>query len=263
MRKGASPKRSSSDSERWRCEPRFSPRGTRRSPNARVQIARVHRDSGNLEGSETELRSAIVSLDGHAGMQVDAAWARHALVQTLCRMGRAVEAEPLQRAVVETMTTRRGALHSDTLTARGGLGFVLSTQGKYAEALELTEELLAKHRELLGDDHIEVAADILNLGTVHERLGHLQTAAELTNEAAVRFRRSLGATHPQTLKVEAQLARIVANFGDEEGADGAARRGLGTAPAPAGGKGTRARSFRSLSSPASTWRTATPRRPWL
>lgn len=75
----------------------------------------------------------------------------------------------------------------------------LYTQGRYAEATALMEEILQIHLRVLGDDHLSTLNSINSMGTLLWSQGKLSEAEPYWRGALEGRRRVLGDEHPNTL----------------------------------------------------------------
>ena len=79
--------------------------------------------------------------------------AKSSLVLVLMRLGRAEDAEPIARGIVEESQRLRGADHPDTLVTRQHWVTSLSMSGRDEEAIRASTPLLAAMRARFGDNH--------------------------------------------------------------------------------------------------------------
>ncbi|KAI5788641.1 hypothetical protein FPQ18DRAFT_412067 [Pyronema domesticum] len=75
------------------------------------------------------------------------------LALTLRYQGRWVEAEKLQKKVLETSKVILGEDHPGTLTAMGNLALTLRDQGRWVQAEKLQRNVLETCKTFLGEDH--------------------------------------------------------------------------------------------------------------
>jgi len=92
-------------------------------------------------------------------------------------MRRCEEAEPLIR---EALAIRRAIGNQEAAVANAEyvLARILTALGRLEEAESLDRDVLAKHQELFGADHPNVANAWLNLGLVQQRRNNLSGAAD-------------------------------------------------------------------------------------
>jgi hypothetical protein len=86
---------------------------------------------------------------------------------------------------------------------------MLGQQRRYAEAEQLSREVLADRRRLLGDDHPDTLASRATLARLAARQGRRAEAEELYRQVIADRARVLGASHPDTTAVRTELARAV------------------------------------------------------
>jgi hypothetical protein len=113
---------------------------------------------------------------------------------------------------------RLGDGHDDTLAAVTYLGWSLRDMGRYAEARELNEDVLARRRRVLGDDHPVTLTSASNLAIDLSSLGEYQAARELDEDTLARRRRVLGDGHPGTLTSANNLANDLRYLGEYQAA---------------------------------------------
>ncbi|MDG2032135.1 MAG: tetratricopeptide repeat protein, partial [Phycisphaerales bacterium] len=92
-----------------------------------------------------------------------------------------------------------GEEHPDTLISISNMGFLLSAQGKLAEAEPYYREALEKFRRVLGEEHPDTLVSISYTGVLLRAQGKLAEAETYYHEALEKFRRVLGEEHPYTL----------------------------------------------------------------
>ena len=69
----------------------------------------------------------------------------------------------MQREVLGAQERELGADHPDTLVIANNLAFILSHQGKHAEAEKMQREVLAAQERHLGADHPDTVTTAGNL----------------------------------------------------------------------------------------------------
>ena len=87
--------------------------------------------------------------------------------------------------------------------------------------VQLDEDILARRRRDLGEDHPDTLAAASNLATIVHHRGEYQAARELGEDTLARRRRVLGEDHPDTLASADNLAFSL------QGVRGQAARELG------------------------------------
>ena len=118
---------------------------------------------------------------------------------TLYSLGLYDAATAPQERALQTRRSLLGDDHPDTLGSINKMGFLLTEQGKLAEAEPYHREALAGNRRLLGDDHPETLTSIANMGGLLQEQGKLGEAEPFYREALEGRRRVLGDDHPSTL----------------------------------------------------------------
>ena len=81
----------------------------------------------------------------------------------------------------------------------GLLGWILTEQGRYAEAEKLQRETLDIRRRVLGPEHPDTLASVHNLAIVLYDEGRYTEAERLDRETLDIRRGVLGPEHPDTL----------------------------------------------------------------
>ena len=107
--------------------------------------------------------------------------------------------------------------HPDTLGVRNDLAGAYESAGRFGEAIELFERVLAECKRLLGADHPDTLSVRNNLAGAYESAGRFAEAIDAWEELLLDCQRVLGADHPDTLSVRNNLAvayRSVGRFGE-------------------------------------------------
>ena len=113
-------------------------------------------------------------------------------------------------AVVEDVL---GPDHPDTLHARNNLAVAYLSVGRFGEAIELFEQVLAKRKRLLGPDHPDTLTVRNNLAAAYASVGRFGEAVELFEQVLAKRERVLGADHPDTLNARNNLAAAYGSVG--------------------------------------------------
>jgi tetratricopeptide (TPR) repeat protein len=111
-----------------------------------------------------------------------------------------------------------GPDHPDTLSAGHHLGHALRQMGRYREARQLSEDILARKRRVLGEDHPDTLASANGLAVGMRALGEHQAARELDEDTLARKRRVLGEDHPSALISANNLAEDLRDLGEHQAA---------------------------------------------
>ncbi|MDQ4115777.1 MAG: tetratricopeptide repeat protein [Actinomycetota bacterium] len=94
------------------------------------------------------------------------------------------------------------------------LAHELRERGAYEPARVLDEDLFARRRRMLGDEHPDTLAAATGLALDLTRLGDNGRARALSEQTLVRQRRVLGDDHPDTLVTALTLAITLRRLGD-------------------------------------------------
>jgi len=113
-------------------------------------------------------------------------------------------------AVVEDVL---GPDHPDTLNTRSNLAGAYGDVGRFAEAIELFEQVLADQERVLGPDHPDTLATRNNLAGVYCSVGRFGEAIELYERVLADQERVLGPDHPKTLTTRHNLASAYGDVG--------------------------------------------------
>ena len=110
-----------------------------------------------------------------------------------------------------------GPDHPDTLSVRNNLAVAYDSVGRFGEAIELFEQVLAEQERVLGPDHPDTLSVRNNLAVAYDSVGRFGEAIELFEQVLDECKRLLGADHPDTLNTRSNLAsayRSVGSFGE-------------------------------------------------
>jgi hypothetical protein len=88
---------------------------------------------------------------------------------------------------------------------------MLGLQRRYAEAEQLSREVLADRHRLLGDDHPDTLTSRATLAWLAARQGRRGEAEELYRQVIADRSRVLGSGHPDTAAVRDEFARLTAS----------------------------------------------------
>jgi Tfp pilus assembly protein PilF len=181
------------------------------------------------------------------------------LAYTLWALGRAAEAEELQRRALQITEATLGPGHRLTATRLNNLattllaldrpaeaeplqrraiaiaetaGFLdnlassLLAQNRTDEAEQLYRRALARTEDTLGHDHPETATCLINLGGCLQRLGHPAEAESLLRRALTITESALGPDHPTTANCLNNLAHALVQLDRPADAEPLYRRAL-------------------------------------
>ncbi|WP_405899866.1 FxSxx-COOH system tetratricopeptide repeat protein [Streptomyces sp. NBC_00727] len=110
--------------------------------------------------------------------------------------------EAIERAAVEHLRAERGTQDLEHLRASGGLAADLRGLGRYDEALELSQRLLAGYHDLLGDQDSRTLNAQNNLAVTLRLLGRYRDSLELDGRTLDARRQLLRQRHAWTLSSE-------------------------------------------------------------
>jgi serine/threonine protein kinase/tetratricopeptide (TPR) repeat protein len=179
--------------------------------------ARPKGQAGGL-GREVPLRQAVETAlpfveTSFTDQPLIEARLRMTLGQSYWYLGEAqLAADQCQRARA-LYTEHLGPDHPDTLRSVHNLARSYHALGRYAEALRLNEETLARRQAILGPDHAETLMSLNNVATGHAALGRHAEALRLYEETLARRKATLGRDHPDTLHSMHNLAAGYAALG--------------------------------------------------
>ena len=109
-------------------------------------------------------------------------------------------------AAVEVIEDVLGTDHPDTLMVRNNLAFAYHSVGRFDEAIELYERVLADQKWVLGPDHPNTLTTRSNLAGAYRSVGRFDEAIELYERVLADQERVLGPDHPKTLTTCNNLA---------------------------------------------------------
>jgi len=98
----------------------------------------------------------------------------------------------------------------DLAYSLNSLGYMYSSQGRYAEAEPLFKQSLAMRQELLGDRHPSVAGSLFNLAGLYHKMERPSEALNLIQRSIQIYEQTLGVNHPYTKAAQSWLAPIEA-----------------------------------------------------
>ena len=136
------------------------------------------------------------------------------------KVGKAAEAEKLQRQGLEIGRRVLGNDHPSVLLAIGNLANTLLSEGKPAEAEPLQREALEGRRRILGPNHPETQYAIANLANILSAQKRYREAEALYREALQGEIRVLGDNHPEIAFAWYNLATVEAVQGKRNDALG-------------------------------------------
>ena len=98
-----------------------------------------------------------------------------------------------------------GADHPVTLTVRNNLAGAYESVGRFGEAIELYEQVLAERERVLGADHPDTLAVRNNLAGAYKSVGRFSDAIDAWEKLLPDCQRVLGLEHPLTKLVQKNL----------------------------------------------------------
>ena len=107
---------------------------------------------------------------------------------------------------------------SKVLAAKGKLAAVQYQQGKFAESVQLAEQVLSEQIALLGDDHPDSLASLNHLAAAYQANGQAELAEQSARKVLELRRKVLGERHPAVLDSQRNLAVIMIQSGRGEAA---------------------------------------------
>ena len=120
-----------------------------------------------------------------------------------------------------------GTKHPSTLSSMNNLAVVLSDQGKYEQAEDMSRQALGLRETVLGKEHPSTLTSMNNLASVLSNQGKYEQAEEMHRQALRLSEMVLGKEHPSTLTSMNNLASVLSNQGIYEQAEEMHRQALG------------------------------------
>jgi tetratricopeptide (TPR) repeat protein len=151
---------------------------------------------------------------------------REALVDTLTRSHRAVEAAALAEETLEALCARLGPDHPAAIDALRRLATAKSRLLLHQEALALHREVLALCERTAGPEHPDTADAWVDVSVGHSRLNQVGPSREAGERALAIYERSLGPEHPRTIRALRNLAVLASQAGRFDDAERAYARVL-------------------------------------
>jgi tetratricopeptide (TPR) repeat protein len=133
--------------------------------------------------------------------------------------GKAADAEPLQRAVLDAARRVYGPDHPNTLTMTNNLALTLDALGQYDEAERLYTDAIERRRRVLGEDHPSTLTVRNNHALLLQNTGRFDQAEPAFRDVVGRGRRVNGENHPNTLLWTNNLAWVLVQRGDVAGGE--------------------------------------------
>jgi eukaryotic-like serine/threonine-protein kinase len=148
----------------------------------------------------TFIKPALDAIDTQFKDQpVVASSLRQTLVIAYLNQAEYDKALPLQESVLATNRRLLGEEHPTTIAAIGNMGWVLTAQGKLADAEPYVRESVEKARRVMGLNDSNTLAAISGLADLLTRQGKLDEAEPFAREAFDGYRRYWGEGHEQLI----------------------------------------------------------------
>ncbi|MEZ5962429.1 MAG: serine/threonine-protein kinase [Planctomycetota bacterium] len=176
---------------------------------AMCNLGLVLTDSGKLDEAEALVRTALALKSGpFQGITFDPSSALHNLSDILIDRDQLEEAEAVLRQELQTRLEGNEGDRDDqaTLTCMQSLAHVALRTGKSVESEQLYQEVLARRRRLLGDEHPFTLLTMNSLGSLFSELNRLDEAEPLLQQAFEGRARALGECHSKTIASLSNLA---------------------------------------------------------
>jgi tetratricopeptide (TPR) repeat protein len=140
----------------------------------------------------------------------------HGAVWHLLARGDARTALPLAEHMHSAWNDRHGPDDAVTLNAAKALAYSHYQLAHYQQALSILNDILARHRRILGEDHPDTLGSANNLADCLRESGDFSQARKLDEETLARRRGILGDDHPHTLTSAGNLAGDLHALGKPE-----------------------------------------------
>jgi tetratricopeptide (TPR) repeat protein len=95
----------------------------------------------------------------------------------------------------------------------------LYTQGRYSEAIPISEKALAIREKAVGLDHPDVPLSLNNLAVLYDSLGDYAKAEPLYKRSLVIYEKALGPEHPYVAAMLENMAELYKKIGKKEEAE--------------------------------------------
>jgi tetratricopeptide (TPR) repeat protein/predicted Ser/Thr protein kinase len=139
------------------------------------------------------------------------------LVMTLAQQGRFAEAHDYAR-LARAAVARAGGDPKLEVWLDQQEAVVLSSEGRYDEALALQNRLLPRVEQLFGPDHRKVAVLLNNMGLTYSKKGDPDRALPLFQRAISIYEKANGAGHPSLAMNWNNIGGSLSDKGDYQGA---------------------------------------------
>jgi TIR domain/Tetratricopeptide repeat len=112
----------------------------------------------------------------------------------------------LANRLVATWSRQLGEDDQQTLLLRFQIGNVMRSQGRFSEARDLDQAVLARQRQVLGSDHPHTLMTAGSLAADQRALGDFREALKRDQETYASFKDQFGEDYPRTLMAAFNLA---------------------------------------------------------
>jgi tetratricopeptide (TPR) repeat protein len=154
---------------------------------------------GQTEKAETTTFDALVAAQASGHLEVAARSASELGWVTSYSAGRPADGERWARLAGAIANGLPGddALHAELLRQRAG---VLYSEGRFAEAAQVSKQALDRAERAYGPDHPEVAKILSNLGVFYNELGENEASIRASQRGLAIRKKLLGPGHPDLAK---------------------------------------------------------------
>ncbi|KAJ0974945.1 hypothetical protein J5N97_016910 [Dioscorea zingiberensis] len=135
--------------------------------NTMYHLGTVLHLQGKEKDSEALVKESIRILEeGGQGETMTCIRRMRYLSQMLLKSNRLVDAENLQRKILHILEISKGWDSLDTVVAAEGLALTLQSLGNLQDAQEIFQRCLDVRKNILTEDHIQIAANMLHLARI-------------------------------------------------------------------------------------------------
>ncbi|KAL6993258.1 hypothetical protein U1Q18_011373, partial [Sarracenia purpurea var. burkii] len=179
-------------------------------------LGRVMYLQGKEKDAETLIQDSIRIME-EGGLRESTICLRRLryLAQIYVKSNRLAEAENVQRKILHTMELSKGWNSLDTVIAAEGLGLTLKSQGNLIEAKDILERCLEARKNILPEDHIQVASNMLYIARV-EILNSNRLRKMNTSEAIVELDKAKGCLAHSIRIAQRILRKLVRQDGTQQ-----------------------------------------------
>ncbi len=133
--------------------------------------------------------------------------------------GRHAQAEPELRLAIDELGAVYGSESFQVVEARGALGNLYASTGRWAEALPVVAEVRAAMCAANGEEHLSCLMNVGNEGVIQLQLGMAAQASENLARASAGFAAAMGAGSPGVQVMNYHRATALLAAGDADGAE--------------------------------------------